>query len=146
MRFLKNNLKLIIGFIIGAILASSITVYAYSYFAKDISYTKPGTDTSINVETALNELYSKSSKTPQQVATLTEQGATYTFQNDGYILGTATGYSTQTVAAIYYNDDERPLAIGGNWTANVSLYVTKNTTIKTRDNYGTYNLTCYEFK
>ena len=51
--------EVIIAFIIGIILASSIAVYAYSYAAKDVSYTKPGTTTAINVETALNELYNK---------------------------------------------------------------------------------------
>ena len=53
MKFLKNNLKLIIGFIVGVILASSITVYATICFAKDITY-KNGK----SVEDALNELYS----------------------------------------------------------------------------------------
>ena len=51
--------EVIIAFIIGIILASSIAVYAYSYAAKDISYTKPGTDIPISVEKALNELYNK---------------------------------------------------------------------------------------
>lgn len=59
MRFLKEKKGIIISFIIGVILASSITVYAYSYYAKDIGYTKPGTTTEISVETALNELYGK---------------------------------------------------------------------------------------
>ena len=49
--------EVIVAFIIGIIIASSIAVYAYSYFARDISYTKPGTDTAISVETAINELY-----------------------------------------------------------------------------------------
>lgn len=53
--------EVIIAFIIGIILASSIAVYAYSYAAKDIGYTKPGTTTTISVETALNELYNKTS-------------------------------------------------------------------------------------
>ena len=59
MKFLKNNLKVIIGFIVGMILASGITVYAYSYFAKDIEYTKieNETETIISVEDALNDLY-----------------------------------------------------------------------------------------
>ena len=58
---MKKILKkeVIIAFIIGIILASSIAVYAYSYAAKDVSYTKPGTTTAINVETALNDLYNK---------------------------------------------------------------------------------------
>ena len=63
MKFIKNNFKIIIGFIVGVILASSITVYAYSYYAKDISYTKPGTTTEISVETALNDLYNNQNAT-----------------------------------------------------------------------------------
>ena len=59
MKIFKNNFKVIIGFIIGIILASSIAVYAYSYMASDIGYTKPETNTPISVETALNELYSE---------------------------------------------------------------------------------------
>lgn len=59
MNFLKKNVKLFLGFIIGLILASGVAVYAYSYYAKDISYTKPGANTEINVEVALNDLYSK---------------------------------------------------------------------------------------
>ena len=55
--------EVIIAFIIGIILASSIAVYAYSYAAKDISYTKPGENTLISVETALNELYTNKGKT-----------------------------------------------------------------------------------
>lgn len=58
MKFLKNNLKVIIGFIVGLILASSITVYAYSYFSSDIVYTREGTEIE-NVSQALNDLYEK---------------------------------------------------------------------------------------
>lgn len=54
MGFLKEKKGIIISFIIGVIVASSITVYATSYFAKDVTY-KDGK----NVEEALNELYSK---------------------------------------------------------------------------------------
>ena len=59
MKFIKNNFKVIISFIVGVILASSITVYATSYFAKDISYSKDGTEIN-NVQDALNDLYLKS--------------------------------------------------------------------------------------
>ena len=65
---LKNNLKLIIGIIIGAILASSITIYAYNYYANQIGYTKDGTDIE-NVSQALNDLYSKIS-TPKSIIAL----------------------------------------------------------------------------
>ena len=54
MKFIKNNLKSVIVFIVGVILASSITAYAYSYFASDIKYTNDKT-----VEDALNDLYQK---------------------------------------------------------------------------------------
>ena len=59
MEFLKEKKGIIISFIMGVIIASSITVYATSYFAKDISYTKPGANTEISVEDALNDLYIK---------------------------------------------------------------------------------------
>lgn len=65
LKIMKKILKkeVIIAFIIGIILASSIAVYAYSYAAKDVGYTKPGENTPIDVETALNDLYSKSKLT-----------------------------------------------------------------------------------
>lgn len=49
--------EVIIAFIVGIILSSSVAVYATNYLAKDISYTKTGTETPISVEQALNELY-----------------------------------------------------------------------------------------
>lgn len=54
MKFLKEKKCIIISFIIGVIIASSITVYATSYFAKDVTY-KDGK----SVEYALNDLYLK---------------------------------------------------------------------------------------
>ena len=135
----------VIAFIIGMILASSITVYAYSYAAKDIGYTKPGENTPINVETALNELYNKNNKTAQQVATITTQGGSYTFEHDGYILGTVTGNGDTSWCIVYFNNEHR-LFTTNDFTIKASLYVTAGTTVSTRDGYGTYNLTCYEWK
>ena len=61
MKFLKNNLKIIIGFILGIILFAGIGVYAtYNYFANEIGY-KKADGTIISVGKALNELYGKSS-------------------------------------------------------------------------------------
>ena len=62
MRYLKNNLKLIISFILGIILASGITVYATSYLAKDITYTRENTNVK-SVEDALNDLYRNKKET-----------------------------------------------------------------------------------
>ena len=57
---MKKILKkeVIIAFIVGIILSSSIAVYAATYLANDVSY-KDGK----NVEQALDELYAKSNKT-----------------------------------------------------------------------------------
>lgn len=146
MNFLKNNIRIIIGLIIGVLIASGITVYAYSYIASDISYTKPGTETAISVEEALNDLYSKSNKTSQQVTTLTTQGESYTFQNDGYITGTASTPDGWNANLLF---DGEPIAVcpgDTTRTFQVSVYVTKGTVVQTRSDHGAYNLTCYEFK
>ena len=42
MKILKNNKKFFIGFILGIILASTVTIYAYNAIA--INYTRQGTD------------------------------------------------------------------------------------------------------
>ena len=145
---MKKILKkeVIIAFIVGIILASSIAVYAATINAKDIDYKDGKT-----VEYALNDLYGKSNKTPQQVATLTTPGATYTFQNDGYIIGTIKHSDGAHAALIYFNEINDAHRVGyappdENNALNTSIYATKNTTIYTRANYGIYNLTCYEFK
>lgn len=57
MKFLKNNLKLIIAFILGVILTGGIVYAAVS--AREVSYT---TDKNINIKNvaeALNDLYNK---------------------------------------------------------------------------------------
>ena len=65
MKFLKKNLKLVIGIIIGLVLATGITAYAtYKYFASDIEYTD-----NKNVAQALNELYGMS-QLEDRIATL----------------------------------------------------------------------------
>ncbi len=70
MKFIKKNIKIIIGFIVVAILASGITVYAtYKYFATDVSYTKDGTE--ISVAQALNELYKNKKETTDETLQIT---------------------------------------------------------------------------
>ena len=69
MKFLKNNFKVIVGFIIGVILASSIAVYAYSYFASDVKYTDTKT-----VEQALDELYANKKETSDMEKIINSNG------------------------------------------------------------------------
>ena len=53
MNFIKKNIKLILGIVIGAVLISGISVYATStYYASQVTYKDGKT-----VEQALNELY-----------------------------------------------------------------------------------------
>ena len=59
MKFIKNNYKIIIIMLAVILLTNGITVYAVQkYSAKDVTYTKSD-NTSITVESALNELYRK---------------------------------------------------------------------------------------
>lgn len=54
---MKNNIKLIIGIIIGVLL-SGITVYAATYLSKDATFSPSDENWNVNnVEDALNELY-----------------------------------------------------------------------------------------
>ena len=92
MKFLKNNVKLFIGIIIGIFLASG-TILAYSYYANDISYTKQGIANEITVSDALDDLYSKvpsGSKTIESTGSFdVSQYATAVVQN----LYTTTQYN-----------------------------------------------------
>ena len=59
MKNFKEKKGIIILLIIGVIVASSITVFAYSYFANQVSYTTDKNSNVTNVSEALNDLYSK---------------------------------------------------------------------------------------
>ena len=68
---MKNNIKLIIGIVIG-ILLSGITVYAATYISKDITFSPSDENWNVNnVEDALNELYQNNGlkSVPIQVGT-----------------------------------------------------------------------------
>ena len=57
MKFIKNNLKVIIAFVLGAILTGGIVYAAVS--ASEVSYTTNKNASVKNVEQALNELYNR---------------------------------------------------------------------------------------
>lgn len=59
MKIVKNNIKLIIGIIIGVVI-SSISVYALTIASKDVSYDNINSGSeSANVQGAIDELYEK---------------------------------------------------------------------------------------
>jgi hypothetical protein len=147
--------KYFIGFIFGLIIAGTISVSAYNLLAKDVSYTpswtKENGESITNVKDAVDELYDKANKTAVEVAHINSPGASYTMLNDGYVVGTIKNTYMQGAALIYFNEYVESNVYGvGAWNREdvypVSLYVPKTTTIKTRENYGVYNLTIYEWK
>lgn len=81
MKFLKNNLKVIIAFIVGVILAGGI-VYAAVVSASEVSYTTAKNANITNVQEALNDLYSKNNVTITSTAISKVASASYTFQDD----------------------------------------------------------------
>ena len=60
---LRKNIKLIMGFFAGLTLASGMCVYAYTYIASDIEYTRAGTSLQ-NTKQALDSLYTATTKCP----------------------------------------------------------------------------------
>lgn len=65
-KILSKKTIYIIIIAICCVLCSSLSVWAYSYFAKDVSY-KKADGTEISVENALNELYSSQTKSKKYV-------------------------------------------------------------------------------
>ena len=148
----------IFAFILGAVIFGGITaVSAYTLFASQIKYTpsdntwkKANGEDIINVSDAVDELYIKANtpKVATQVATLTTQGASYTMQNDGYIIGTMQSERGAS-GEIYFDDVTIYELVGASGVYgrdySVSLYAPSGTVVSTT-NYGTYNLTVYEWK
>ena len=134
-------------FILGAFIFGTVGVLATtSIQANQIGYTKNGID--ITLDTALDDLYNQANKAPTQVATLTTRGETYTMQNDGYIVGSASASNSKN-AIIYINNTNSNYILAPYNTSDVypvSLYIQKNTTITTRSDGGIYDLTIYEWK
>ena len=83
MKILKNNLKVIIAFIVGVILAGGI-VYAAVVSASEVSYTTAKNANITNVQEALNDLYSKNQNNITITSTSISKvaSASYTFQDD----------------------------------------------------------------
>lgn len=70
MKFIKRNIKLFIGIIIGMLLISGISVYAsYKYFASDVIYTEEK-----NVSDALNDLYLNKKQTTDETKEIITNG------------------------------------------------------------------------
>ncbi len=72
--------KVIIAFILGLFLAAGVSVYAYSYLAKNIKYTKVD-GTISNVEDALNELSNSSEVYEKGSFSIYVPGTSYAYAN-----------------------------------------------------------------
>ena len=154
-RNIKNKLSILITIIICGVIFTNIGVFAATkILAKDISFTSTHEDfKATNVEEALDELYSHNKLEAEEVMHITSQGQSYTFQNDGYVLGTIKS-ETNASAIIYFNEHDENQFDGGvsiapyssRATFNVRLYAPKGTVLYTRKSFGTYDITLYEFK
>ena len=99
MSFVKNNLKWILGIIVGVVIASGISVYATGqYFASQVNYTTDKNGEISNVEQALNDLYQKRNKVTKYSlnASTTNAGSTYNFDISNY-----ENYNNITIDNIY---------------------------------------------
>lgn len=96
-KIINNNLKVIVAFILGILITSTIGVVAYTINANDVSFTPSNKNWKVtNVKEAVDELYSKSSKDiPSGLAFL------YTIKGDG--LRIEHSISTYSAYAYLYN-------------------------------------------
>ena len=111
---IRKNIKWIIVIIFVAILCSSVSVFAYSYFANDIGYTKIN-GTRVNVKSALDELYVKKSNNLNmpKIEKIWSSSAsrinyTYTVNEDGtYLVGAlgAVGCNIETNSSDVISND-----------------------------------------
>lgn len=81
MKYLKNNLKVIIAFLLGAMLTGGVAYAVIS--AQDVTYTKEGTEIK-NVGEALNDLYNKS-ELPKQFKILKMESFSDTNNDNAFL-------------------------------------------------------------
>ena len=96
MKFLKKNFKFIIILLVTIIVTSGISVYATTYLASNIGYTKAGKNVN-NVGEALDDLYNTQSGISQTNATASDiLSGKKAYTTGGLITGTysASTYST----------------------------------------------------
>lgn len=155
MKFLKNNLKVIIVFIICVILASSIggtTAFAsYNYFANQVSYITPSGQ-KLNVESALNELYSKKNNIDvPYIENIWSSSAlsvdyTYTVAKDGiYLVSISGSNKNNSIGNITTNAQEKvnnkiinTYGVGSTYSVLKVINAKANDTIKI-EGYTTYS-------
>ena len=117
MKIIKNNVKFITGFILGAIIFGGGVYAATLIDSKDVTYTPSDNNFDVsNVESALNELYAK-------IATSTDE---LNSSNKVYYLGTSNTYNIKT---LFPDIDYTTL------TNNNFLVVTTGSCSKTPTNY-----------
>lgn len=113
---MKKNLKILLAFILGMVLASGVTVYAYSLLASDVKYVKEGETEEITIDQALNELYSKTSSNAQILSKgQVSSGASITVEVDSLILVESFGATSATnTEDLGYTNGDWYGGVGGN--------------------------------
>ena len=152
---MKNVIKNpVFTFILGVIITGSISgVVALSYKAKDVEFTPSDSSWNVNtVEDALKDLKvaKEHKENGTEVARITDINQSYTFENDGYVIGTL-GSSNSKGGEIYYVVDGNDTLVGYVPYNDSSMrpfekFCKKGATIYTRADSGRYDLTIYEYK
>ncbi len=137
MKLIRKNIIIILVIILGMIAVSGISAYGtYMYFAKDVMYTKEGTEAR-NVEQALNELYNNKKETSdveQEITTNGKQALDKYYKNINVnVPNTGEGISWKKGTATMENG-ACTIDIGFNPSKTFIYYSTDN------DWYGTFML------
>ena len=141
-------------FILGVLVFSIGTAFAYSYIAEQVEYESNDLDWEVdNVQDALDSLRQNNNRLGILVKEITTGGTSYTMQNNGYILGTIRPSYGYAGAQIHFNSTdesnyESVVALGEydlNYDFPVSLFAPAGTLVYTRS-LGNYDLKIYEWK
>lgn len=144
---MKNNKKLktaLIVFIVilALVLCFNVGVYAaYALAATEVSYTKPGTSTSISVKTALDELYTKIPKHKVGDAVTYKGEPFYVIADKGTTYELLAKYVLNSAATKQENADTRCRFSTNNYWNGESLpssspYLNLNTYLAVRNDTG----------
>lgn len=125
-KIIKNNL---LGFIVGAVIFSGITVLATQYLASDISFTPKDTtwkksngENITNVKEAIDELYTKSNNsiistnyfnTNYYQGRIASMNASNNLNKGKYLCSAIFSLSSTGSAGQYYTEDDSDLTISG---------------------------------
>jgi len=130
-KLFKNNIKVIIAFVLGLIVAGSIGVYAYVISSSDVSYDNTNSGSSATtVKGAIDDLYERSTNNNLAIVEICS-GNTMTDRNVDVKSILPDKYNELTVDDFYLKDIQLGLQASGMTGGNQTAYA--NTIINSYD-------------